>query len=396
MTDLFEPEQPSESAPPSSRRARRAQEARAEAARQAKARKAKRRVRSAIVLVVALALVAGAVWLVLPTVKSFFEDEAEDYAGPGTGTVLIEIPSGSSGRAIADLLADADVVASPEAFVDAYGENPNATSIQAGFYNLKLQMAAEDAVLALLDSANRAELSITVPEGWRAAYIYERISSVTGVPLTDVEAAAADTASYGLPAEANGNPEGWLAASTYTFPPNVTVPEILSAMVDTTEQWLEGEGLERERWQEVLIIASITQREGLVQDFDKVARVIINRLDTSNPETVGMIGMDSVLLYGLGLDSVLLTNEQKDADTPYNVFRNQGLPPTPIASPSIEAIRAAINPAEGNWHFFVTVNLTTGETKFAETYDEFQVYVAEYQQWLRDNPEANPNVTHEP
>lgn len=395
MTDLFESGAPREPTPPQSRRALREREMRAEAAKQAKARKAKRRVRTGVVLVVALALVAGAVWMVLPTIKAFLEPEPEDYAGPGTGSVLIEIPAGSTGRVIGDVLAEADVVKSSDLFVSAYTANPNATSIQAGFYNLRLQMRAEDAVLALLDSANRAELSITVPEGWRAAYIYERISSVTGVPLADVQAAAADTASYGLPAEAGGNPEGWLAASTYTFAPNVTVSEVLSAMVDQTESILTAEGLPRERWQEVLIIASIVQREGLPQDFGKVARVVINRLDVTNPETVGMLGMDSVLLYGLGLDGVLLTNDQKTSDSPYNVFTNQGLPPSPIASPSIEAIRAAINPEEGPWHFFVTVNLTTGETKFAETYSEFQTYVAEYQQWLRDNPEANPNLNPE-
>lgn len=393
MTDLFEPEPAQRPEPaPMGRRALRERAAREEAAKRAKARKARRRVRTGIVLIVALGLVAGAVWMVLPTIKSILEQAPNDYDGPGTGTVMVEIPAGSSGRAIAQILSDADVVASNEAFVAAYNENPNATSIQAGFYNMRLQMNSADAVTALLDPASRAEISITVPEGWRAASIYERISSVTGVPLADVEAVAADPAAYGLPDEAQGNPEGWLAASTYSFPPNVTVPQILTAMVDKTESLLEGEGLARELWQEVLIMASIVQREVTPADYGQVVRVIINRTQPGNTETVGMLGMETVVNYGLGIDGVIPTPEQKAIDTPYNVFIHPGLPPTPIASPSIEAIQAAINPPEGPWNFFVTVNLYTGETRFAETWDEFQIYIQEYQAWMRENPEAHPNI----
>lgn len=392
MTDLFESERPGDRPAPQGRRALREREQRAEAARQAKARKRRRRLRTAVVLVAAMALVAGAVWAVLPTIKNFMEGEPDDYAGPGTGTVVIEIPAGASGSAIGTILTDADVVKSSRAFVEAYNANPNATSIQAGFYTMKLQMSAEESVVALLDSASRAELSITVPEGWRAAYIFERISSITGVPLADVQAAAADTASYGLPAEAGGNPEGWLYADTYLFPPNVTVTEILTAMVDRTESVLEGEALPRDRWQEVLIMASIAQREVLPADYGNVVRVIINRIADPTGETRGMLGMETIVNYGLGIDGVIPTAEQKAQDTPYNVFIHPGLPPTPIASPSLDAIRAAINPPEGPWNYFVTVNLYTGETKYAETWDEFQTYIAEYQQWMRDNPEAHPNT----
>ena len=80
------------------------------------------------------------------------------------------------------VLEEADVVASVRAFTDAYNDNVNAARIQAGSYNLKKQMAARDAVAALLDPANKAEITVTVPEGFHAKQVYERIASVSGLP----------------------------------------------------------------------------------------------------------------------------------------------------------------------------------------------------------------------
>lgn len=352
-------------------------------------RRRSQRTRSVVAILVSLALVAGAAAVVLPMVRGFFDSDPppEDYAGPGAGSVMIEIPAGSSGSAIGSILVDADVVASQGAFVAAYNADPNSTSIQAGFYNLQLQMPASDAVTALHDRANRAEISVTVPEGVRAASIYQRISTASGIPLEEVEAAAQDTASYGLPEEAGGNPEGWLGAQTYIVAPTSDATSILRLMVEETVSNLENLNIPREDWQDSLIEASIAQREGMEQDYGQVVRVVINRSDPSNPETVGMLGMDSVNLYGLGLDGVLITQEQKDIDTPYNTFMHAGYPPTPICSPSLAALSATVNPPEGNWNYFVTVDLATGETKFADTYSEFLVYRDEYREWLVANPD---------
>ncbi len=346
--------------------------------------------RTIIAVAASLGLLALALWLVLPPVLGLFDDAPADFPGPGEGTVLIEIPSGSTGYTMGSILTEAGVVASQEAFILAFNADPNATSIHAGFYNLQLRMPAAAAVAALQDNANRADISVTVPDGIRASTVYERISTALGVDLEAVKTAAADTASYGLPAEAGGNPEGWFGAQTYILPPNVDTTTVLQLMVAETVGTLERLAIPREQWQETLIKASIAQREGTPQDFGKVVRVIINRSDPSNRETVGMLGMDSVALYGLGVDGVLLTNEQKEIDTPYNVFMHAGLPPTPIATPSVAAIEATVDPPEGTWNYFVTVNLDTGETKFATTYAEFLVYVEEYRQWLRDNPDSNP------
>ena len=131
---------------------------------------------------------------------------------------------------------------------------------------------------------------------------------------------------------------------------------------------------------EVMTIASLVEAEAkLDPDFGKVARVIYNRLDIPNDsDTNGLLQIDASVNYGLQQDlGVALTTDQLQQDTPYNTYTRAGLPPTPIEAPGDKAIEAALNPTPGDWYFYVTVDLATAETKFAETYDEFLTYKAE-------------------
>jgi UPF0755 protein len=159
----------------------------------------------------------------------------------------------------------------------------------------------------------------------------------------------------------------------------------------------------REQWQEVLIKASLIEREApgsvwpiRVQGGEEVdvlavvsadrevlqmmARAIENRL------AQGMsLGIDATVLYGLGRTSGDLTDaELADPDNPYNTRVHTGLPPGPIASPGEASIEAVLNPADGDWIFWCTVDLETGETKFAVTYTEHQQNVAELAAWLEE------------
>src|SRR5690606_15160950 len=118
-------------------------------------------------------------------------------------------------------------------------DNANASLIQPGTYTLRQEMAAADAVAALLDPANRAEITITVPEGFTTWQVYERIAAVAGVSLEEVEAAAEDTEAIGLPEAADGDPEGWYAPATYSFEPDDDVTTMLSAMIDQTVERLD-------------------------------------------------------------------------------------------------------------------------------------------------------------
>lgn len=347
----------------------------------------RRRRRTIVAIVLGIALVGAGIAVAWPIVAGLFDSEPppEDFAGPGSGEVVIDIPSGANGQDIGIILKDAGVVKTVDAFSAAFRDNPNSASIQAGTYALMEEMKASDAVAALLDPANRAELTITVPEGFIATQVYERIANVMEIPLEEVTGAAADTEAIGLPAEAGGNPEGWYAAATYPFAPNATATDILATMVTKTVTNLEEIGVPREEWQETLIIASIVEREGTPEYYGQVARVIENRLTDSTADVGGRLQMDSTVLYGVGQIGGVPTQAQLDTDTPYNTYLNPGLPPTPIGSPGRAAIEAVRNPPEGDWLYFVTVNLDTGETKFASSLEEHLTYVQEFRQWRDEN-----------
>jgi UPF0755 protein len=343
-----------------------------------------------VVLVLALALVGGAAFVVWSVVGGLFtgdsaEETVQDYPGPGSGEVQVTVASGDTGGAIGQTLHDAGVVATVKAFTDAYAANPGATSIQPGTYALQLEMRAADAVNALLDEANRVSSRVTIPEGYTAAQVYQRIYEVTTIPVEDLQAAAADPAAIGLPAEANGNVEGWLFPSTYEVEPGTTAAGLLSQMVAQTTSQLTSKGVPQDRWEDVLIRASIIEREAKHdEDRPKMARAIQNRLDIAMP-----LQIDAIVAYGLGKSGTELTYaDTKDAQppyNPYNVYKLPGLPPTPIASPGGASIDAVLNPAEGDWLFWVTVNLDTGETKFASTFDEHQEYRDELRAWQEAN-----------
>ena len=144
--------------------------------------------------------------------------------------------------------------------------------------------------------------------------------------------------------------------------------------------------------QRILTGAAIIEREArFPDDFYKVSRVIENRLAPSNQETFGKLEMDSTVQYGageMGSGSVSTSTEARNADNPWNTYMYPGLPAGPIANPGDRAIDAAMNPADGPWLYFVTVNLDTGETVFTTTYAEHQRAIEQWQAWCRDNPDS--------
>ena len=117
---------------------------------------------------------------------------------------------------------------------------------------------------------------------------------------------------------------------------------------------------------EVLTVASLLEIEGDVTDYDKVARVIYNRLKAGMP-----LQLDSTVNYAIGGSELHLTAAQLATDSPYNTYLHKGLPPGPINSPGDAAIAAALSPAKGTWLYFVATDPATKTTEFATTYAEF-------------------------
>ena len=304
---------------------------------------------------------------------------SDDYAGEGSGEVLITVTEGEIGSDIADSLAAADVVKTSAAFYRLLvAQNPQVDFLP-GTYRLKQQMSAAAALDAMQDPANRMELTVTIPEGMSAMDALERASGVTGIPMAEFEAAVADPTQYGIPADAPSI-EGFLFPATYTFQPNETAESVVQRMVDRMWQALAEHGVPEGEELRVLTMASIVQREAgsNLDDFPKIARVFQNRLDQ------GMrLESDATVAYGTGnTHTVWTTNEERaDASNLYNTYANTGLPIGPIGLPGDVAIDAAVNPAEGPWLFFMPINLSTGETVFSETFEQHQVAVQQLGEW---------------
>lgn len=305
---------------------------------------------------------------------------AADYEGTGGEPVDVEVPEGANGYSIGAELAEQDVVASAEAFARAFDANPDAAAIQAGTHTMKLRMSAESAV-ALLAENKVDRAGLTVVEGHTVAQIRDTMIK-NGWPEADVDAALADPAALGLPAEAGGELEGWLAASTYEVKPETTsAADALKEMVALTVSELERLEVPADERNELIIKASLVEREAPDEYRGEVARVIENRLASSEP-----LGLDAIDSYGRKKPSHLITKEEfQDKSFPYASRVVAGLPPTAIGAPSEASLAAVMNPPEGPWRWYVTVNLDSQETKFTDDYDEFLAFRAEYQDWAAEN-----------
>jgi len=333
---------------------------------------------------VLLAVVVALVFAFLK-VKDMF-DGPDDYTGQGTGQVLIEVPAGANGQQIADVLASEDVVKSAEAFYQVSLNDSRAQTIQPGFYQLKKQMSAEAALDALVDRENRVEGRVVIPEGARIDNIVPLIVKGSELSEKDVLAALDKPEDLGLPKGANGNPEGYLFPATYTVEPGTSATDLLRQMVAKSVEVHERLDVAARAQQlgfsaeEILTVASLLEHEAkLDDDYPKVARVVYNRLEADAP-----LQFDSTVSYVSKRKGDVFTTPEERADpSAYNTYKHAGLPPGPIGSPGEKTIEAALNPTEGDWMYFVTVNLETGETVFSETAEGHNQGVEKLREYCR-------------
>jgi UPF0755 protein len=325
-----------------------------------------------VTLGVIAALVTGIFFGGRAIVGLFATEPAADYSGQGSGTVEVEVAAGASTSQIAEVLVENDVVASTQAFLAAAEENPDIMTIQPGFYQMRSQMSGQAAVALILDPASKLFDRATIPEGYTVARALESLADQTDIPLADFQAAAASADQLGLPAWSNGQLEGFLYPDTYDISPDATAVEILTDMVGHFNEVAIETGLEANAAAvgltpyELLTLAALVQSEVTVEaERPLVARVIYNRLALSMP-----LGIDAALAYELGINGGELTTDVLNTDSPYNTRIRVGLPPTPISNPGQPSITGALQPAEGDWIYYVLQN-SAGNHFFTASYEEF-------------------------
>ena len=347
-------------------------------------KRGRRALRRLLVFVVAIALIGAAAFAAVSVLRPMvagFGGESGDFAGPGSGAVQVTVNPGDTGRAMATNLATLGVVKTAKAFADAAADNPASGNIQPGEYTLRKEMKASDAVTYLIDPANRTVPRVTIPEGRWKSEVFALLSKATGKPVSDYETAAKDAAALGLPASAKGNVEGYLFPATYEFAKETSAAQQLKTMVQKALDTMTGLGITGDGIEQTVITASILEAEGrTTADREKVARVLLNRIAQNQP-----LQLDSTVSYGVQKRALTTSDAERADKNPYNTYVNVGLPAGPIGNPGQSALEAAKNPADGPWLFFVTVNPTTGETKFASSLAEHDQYVKEFQAWCQAN-----------
>ena len=290
-------------------------------------------------------------------------------------SVAIDIHAGESGASIGLDLAQLGVVKSSAAFFRIAVSDPRAASIAPGVHMIEKRLCASEALDQLLDNARITNL-LAVPEG---AWNSEIKKSLTAIGYSASEISQAFR-NHPIPKNFKSL-EGLLFPAQYSFDSSTSVSEIISLMVNRGLSEVEKAGLNSSKEKftsaQLLIIASLVQAEGDEKDYAKISQVVRNRLRIGMP-----LQFDSTIHYIKGSrGSVFLSTQSTFLRSPYNTYRNYGLPPTPINNPGAPALFAATHPENGPWLYFITV--APGDTRFTNTLDEFNTWKVLYKKNLR-------------
>ena len=284
--------------------------------------------------------------------------------------VIVEIPPGATGSQIASILYESGVVKSAQAYFRTAVGDVRSEKVAPGSHRLTLKISARQALDQLLDLERIPNL-IKVAEGaWKSEVQKAFINY--GFAKSEVSTAFS---SVKLP-KGFSNSEGLIFPAQYSFPKGTSAQTAAQTLINRFIDDPYGrkllQGSKDFSAQQLLTIASIVQAESTNGDFSKVARVIFNRLKVGMP-----LQMDSTVHFIMqARGDIFLSRKSTMLNSPYNTYRKYGLPPGPICSPGSDAMKATLEPLQGDWLYFITV--APGDTRFTASFDEFSKWKVEY------------------
>ncbi len=286
-----------------------------------------------------------------------------------------EVQPGTTFKQLADDLHARGVISKPLYWAALARLQNKAHKIKAGLYQLENTTTPIE-LLERLVVGKTVQFSLTIPEGWNYKQLREALNSHPQITptLTDRDIVMERLGRGGE------HPEGWFYPDTYRFPKGTSDIEFLSRSLEVMETRLQeewetrSEGLPLKNPYEALILASIVEKEtGVPEERPLIAAVFISRLKKGM-----LLQTDPTIIYGLGDDyDGNLRYRDLRRDTPYNTYLHRGLPPTPIAMPGGDALRAVLHPADTRALYFVAKG--DGSHHFSETYAEHRKAVIAYQ-----------------
>ncbi len=326
--------------------------------------------------VVAVIVLAAIAFFAVPAVKGLLGGEdANVTAGQ---QVTVTIPEGASGDAIATILSENHIVENPKDYYAAVKKLNADMSLKPGTYSFTTLMDATKVVQQLMEGPNAGSDALTIPEGLTVDQVADRVAqaydSISKEDFLNQAKASNYVNDYPfLKGAANDSLEGFLFPKTYSLGKKPSADDVIRAMLDqfnTEYKTLDFAGCEakiKERYgvdmsdYDIVNLASIVEREGLNADQRAhVASVFYNRL-AGKLDGLRYLNSDATMMY--------VTGGEVQSDSPYNTYKHEGLPPTPICSPSLEALKATLEPTDSDDLYFY---ITQDEEYFSQTYEEHQ------------------------
>ena len=303
---------------------------------------------------------------------------APDFACSSNARAEVNIPiaNGATGSAIAQQLLNAGVVKSSTAFFRVAVSDNRSSRIAPGVHRIEREICAAQALDQLLDPERIIGL-IKISEGAWNDEIFKALSK-SGFDRAEIKDAAANVV---LP-QGFSYLEGLLFPAQYSFAPSATASDAIALMLERGKREISRSGIAASGGDyspsQLLVMASIIQAEGDPKDFAQVSRVIRNRLALGMP-----LQMDSTVHYIKKVrGEIFLSTQSTLLKSTYNTYSKTGLPPGPIGNPGFDAMYGAANPANGDWLYFITV--APGDTRFTNSFDQFNNWKLEYKRNLRD------------
>ena len=324
---------------------------------------------------VILVLVASAIALLAVGTGGFklwlnSQGDNKDFAV--SGNRMIRVKEGMSTADVAQLLHEKKLVKNPKAFRLAARFDGLAEKLQAGMYQLKGGMSNKE-IIDTMVKGRIQYVKFVVPEGYSVKKIAEKLQAEELGRAERFLAAAKDYAPYPYmqaEREVNYKADGFAFPATYDFTYGASEKQILQTMVDTFDKMMEKEGIKQEAAQrklklhDVVTMASMVELEAVFnEEQPRIAGVFLKRLDLGMP-----IQSDTTIQYLLGKQKAIVLYKDLEIDNPYNTYKYPGLPPGPIGSPGIAAIKAVLHPEQTDYLYFVAER--DGHHRFSKSFTD--------------------------
>lgn len=233
---------------------------------------------------------------------------------------------------------------------------------QSGFIDMKAEVLPKGAFFKALVSSKAATKDVTLIPGETMYFFIRILADTFNLSPESLQVAYDKYFPY---------PDGMIFPDTYSLPVGIDSDELMKLLYDISIKRHEQNAIRllgaynQEEWFKNVSIASVVQKEAANnEEMPIVAAVVFNRLEKNMP-----LQMDGSLNYGQYSHSKVTPERIRNDDTPYNTYRNKGVPPYPAGSVSIQAIEAVLNPAQVDYLYFVR-DRSTGTHKFSKTYEE--------------------------